>query len=280
MDRAALHGCEALQIFTKSAGQWRARVLPDDEVRAFRRRLHETGIGPAVAHASYLINLAAPDAALWTRSVEALGEELDRAETLGLLGVVLHPGAAAGTDNDDVAHARVARGLLAVLRARPRRQARILLEHTAGQGSALGWRFEQIGEMLAHANGHARLGVCLDTCHLIAAGYDLTSDRGYRETMAAFGRHVGFDRLHVMHLNDSKRPLGSRVDRHTHIGDGAIGLAGFRRVLTDPRLAHLPMLLETPKMASGRIVAHDAWDAKNLETLRALCVARRDPAST
>jgi len=275
VDRALVHGCEALQIFTKSAGMWRARVIPADEIARFRRRVDETGIQPVVSHASYLINLAARDDALRERSIAALGDELDRAEALGLLGVVLHPGACTGgTDRDGLA--RIAAGLKTVLRARPRRRARVLLEHTAGQGTVLGHRFEQLATILDQLNGSPRVGVWLDTCHLIAAGYDIVTPRGYAATFRAFDRLIGIGSLAGFHLNDSKRPLGSRVDRHEHIGEGHLGLEPFRRLLNDRRFDGLPMLIETAKMERKertRVLA-DPLDARNLDVLRALRLRR------
>lgn len=268
VDRAALHGCSALQIFTRSTGQWRSRPLPDAEVRAFRARLAATGIWPAVSHASYLINLAAPEGPLRAQSLEALHDEVDRAARLGLLGVVLHPGAAVGQDVQ-LAIANIAAGLRTVLRAR--RRTMILLEGTAGMGSNLGWRFEHLRDIIAQVNGASRVGVCLDTCHLHAAGYDIVSSEGYRRTFAQFDRLVGLDRLRVFHLNDSLRPFGSRVDRHTHIGQGTLGLAPFARLLHDRRFADLPMLLETPKRESSRNgVALDEDDVRNLKVLKEL----------
>jgi deoxyribonuclease-4 len=270
VDRAVRHRCEALQIFTKSVGQWRARAIPDDEVRRFRDRVAETGLTPVVSHASYLINLGTAAEPLRAQSIAALGDEVDRAERLGLRAVVLHPGAALEAPEDE-ALARVAGGLLEVLRARPGGRAIVALEHTAGQGSTLGWRFEQLRAILEGAGGHPRVGACLDSCHLLAAGYDIRTAAGVDATLAAFDRLVGLDRLCVVHLNDSKTPLGSRVDRHTHIGAGAIGLEGFRALVTDARLRHLPMLIETPKAVSGgTAVVRDAWDARNLATLRRL----------
>lgn len=271
VDRARLHGCTALQIFTRSCGQWRSRVLPDAEVLAFRQRLDEAGIGSAVSHASYLINLAAPPGPLRAQSIEALGDEIDRAERLGLLGVVLHPGAATGQPEAD-ALANIADGLRAVLRARRTGRTMILLEHTAGQGSTLGWRFEHLRTVLEHLDGAPRVGVCLDTCHLHAAGYPLDPQAGYLRTMRSFDRLVGLDRLRVLHLNDSRKPAGSRVDRHAHIGEGTLGLEAFRRILCDRRLRKLPMLLETPKaIARGTTVVLDDYDVRNLATLRSLC---------
>ena len=272
VDRAVASRCEALQIFTKSAGQWRARVLPPDEIAQFRARVEQTGIHPVVAHNSYLINLAAADPALRAQSLASLGEELDRAEALGLLGLVMHPGSyTSGTERDGLD--LIGDGLGAVLRARPRAKTMILLEHTAGQGTNLGHRFEHLAAILARLNGSPRVGVCLDSCHLIAAGYDICSDDGYRATFEAFDRLVGIDRIRAFHLNDSKKPCGSRVDRHEHIGRGCLGLEPFRRLLNDPRFAALPMLLETPKLdtpESRRKSDADPWDLRNLRILRKL----------
>ena len=275
VDRAVAHGCEALQIFAKNANQWRGRPLDPAEVRRFRRRLEETGIGPAVSHASYLINLATTDPALRTQSIDAFVDELDRAHTLGLLGVVIHPGTCtAGTEDD--ALRLIAAAIREAFKMRTRRKTMVLLEHTAGQGRTVGHRFEQLAAILGHLEGSPRVGVCLDTCHLVASGYDIVSDRGYEDTFAAFDRLVGLDRLRVFHANDSKRPCGSRVDRHEHIGDGCLGFAPFRRILHDRRFAGLPVLIETEKSPAAshptRIVA-DPFDLRNLDTLRRLRAA-------
>lgn len=270
--RAEIHGCECLQIFTRSSGQWRTRPIPDVEADAFRAAAAAAGMSPIIAHASYLINLASADRQLRARSLAALGEEMDRATRLGLFGVVLHPGA--GPEAEGLV--RIADGLVRVLSARPGDPTWLLLEHTAGQGSALGWRFEQLARLLELAATPDRIGICLDTCHLHAAGYDLATARGHARTFAAFDTIVGLDRLQVMHLNDSKKPLGSRVDRHEHVGRGHVGLQGFARVLNDPRLAGLPMLIETAKRhraSTGRVEV-DPWDAMNLETLRGLLHSR------
>ena len=271
VERAVVHRCEALQIFAKNASQWRGRPIPREEIREFRTRINAAGIHPVVSHASYLINLASTDRALRTQSLEAMGDELDRAEALGLMGVVLHPGCyTAGNEADGLT--LIAEGLLELLRARRRGRTTILLEHTAGQGTALGATFEQLASIIAKMNDHRRVGVCLDTCHLLASGYDLSSPEGYASTFNQFGRLVGFDRLKAFHLNDSKKPLGSRVDRHEHIGKGCLGLEPFRRIVNDRRFRGLPMLLETPKgegKATGPI-AVDPLDEANLETLRRL----------
>jgi deoxyribonuclease IV len=271
VDRAALHGCEALQIFSKSSNQWRARTLPAGEIAAFRDKLERAGIRPAVAHASYLINLASSEPVLRERSIAAFGEELDRADALGLAGVVIHPGCyTTGTEEHGLA--LVADAVRGLLKARRRRKTLVILEHTAGQGTSLGWRFEQLAAMIDRLDGHARVAVCLDTCHLWAAGYDLASEKGYRATFDAFDRSVGLDRLRVFHVNDSKKPLGSRRDRHDHIGKGTIGLEAFRRLVNDRRFSDVPMLLETPKTEGRRAtsVELDPLDVENLTVLRKL----------
>jgi deoxyribonuclease-4 len=272
VDRARASRCEALQIFTKSAGQWRARPLPAEEIAEFRRRVEASGIHPVVAHNSYLINLAAAAPALRAQSIAALGEELDRAELLGLDGLVMHPGSfTTGTEQQGLR--LIAEALAGLLAARPRGRTRVLLEHTAGQGTNLGHRFEHLAAILQDLDGSPRVGVCLDTCHLLTAGYDVCSDEGYADTFREFDRVVGIDRIQVFHLNDSKKPCGSRIDRHEHIGKGCLGLEPFRRLLNDARFHALPMLLETPKLetpASRRRSDVDPWDARNLRTLRKL----------
>ena len=272
VDRAVASRCQALQIFTKSAGQWRARPLPDEEIALFRQKVAAAGIHPVVAHNSYLINLATAQPELRAQSLAALGEELDRAESLGLDGLVMHPGSyTSGTEADGLR--LIAEGLAQLLDARPNARTRVLLEHTAGQGTNLGHRFEHLAEIIERLDESPRVGVCLDTCHLLAAGYDICSPEGYAATFKSFDRIVGVDRIRAFHLNDSKKPCGSRVDRHEHIGKGCLGLEPFRMLLNDPRFVEHPMLLETPKLetaASKRRSDRDPWDARNLRTLREL----------
>jgi deoxyribonuclease-4 len=272
VDRAKASRCDALQIFTKSAGQWRARPLPAEEVALFRRRVIETRIGPVVAHNSYLINLATSQPELRAQSIAALREELDRAESLGLDGLVMHPGSyTSGTEADGLR--LIAEALAQLFEERPEAKTTILLEHTAGQGTNLGHRFEHLSEIIDRLGGTPRVGVCLDTCHLLAAGYDICSAEGYQRTFEDFDRIVGLERIRVFHLNDSKKPCGSRVDRHEHIGKGCLGLEPFRMLLNDPRFRDHPMLLETPKLEtveSKRRSDLDPWDARNLRTLRKL----------
>lgn len=272
VDRAVASRCEALQIFTKSAGQWRARTLPSDEVALFREKVGASGVHPVVAHNSYLINIAAASPALRAQSLAALGEELDRAESLGLDGLVMHPGSyTSGTEQEGLR--LIAEGLAQLLRESPNSRTRVLLEHTAGQGTNLGHRFEHLASIIDRLDGSPRVGVCLDTCHLLTAGYDLCSEQGYRATFREFDRTVGLDRIALFHLNDSRKPCGSRVDRHEHIGKGCLGLEPFRRLLNDRRFAKHGMLLETPKLEtpeSRRKSDVDPWDARNLRTLRSL----------
>ena len=271
VERAAAHGCEALQVFAKNANQWRGKAPDPADVRAFRRRLDETGIAPAVTHASYLINLATTSPPLRAQSIDAFIDELDRAHTLGLPGVVIHPGTCtAGTEAD--ALNLIADAVRTAFKARPRRKTMVLFEHTAGQGRTLGYRFEHLAAIIEGLDGSPRAGVCLDTCHLSASGYDIVSPEGYTSTFEAFEHLVGISRLKVFHANDSKKPCGSRVDRHEHIGAGCLGLEPFRRILHDPRFDGLPMLIETeksPAMRPGQIVI-DPLDVRNLETLRRL----------
>jgi len=281
VDRAEASGCQALQIFTKSAGQWRARDLPPEEIALFKRRVRQTKIRPVVAHNSYLINLAAADPALRRRSIDSLRDELDRAEALGLDGLVMHPGSyTSGTETGGLR--LIADGLAEILASRPGGSTRILLEHTAGQGTNLGHRFEHLAEIIDLLGGSPRLGVCLDTCHLLVAGYDICSEQGYQDTFRQFGAIVGFSRLKAYHMNDSKKPCMSRVDRHEHIGKGCLGLAPFRRIVNDPRFAKLPMLLETPKLdtpQSRRLSDIDPLDRMNLDALRRLIQSPKTSAA-
>ena len=270
--RAQLHGCEALQIFTKNANQWLGKPLADDEIHRFREQAEASGVTPIVSHASYLINLATADPALRAQSITAFVDELDRADALDLRGVVIHPGTCtSGTEAD--ALRLIADAIETAFASRPAGRAMVVLEHTAGQGRTVGHRFEHLAAIIEHLHGSPRIGVCLDTCHLVASGYDIVSEQGYEETFRAFEDIVGVSRLVAFHGNDSKRPCGSRVDRHEHIGQGCLGLEPFRRILSDARFAGLPILIETEKLpAKGRpdTIALDVLDVKNLETLRQL----------
>ncbi|MCL6481522.1 MAG: deoxyribonuclease IV, partial [Firmicutes bacterium] len=237
LERAHALGCTALQIFSTSPRMWPTRRsarnwLSAAEAENFRVRRAELGLGPLVVHDNYLINLASLDRAMHARSVRALREELARAVLIGAEYLVLHPGNA-GAAPLEHAIRTVAAGLRQATHGLTLGPLRILLENTAGQGSAIGWRFEHL-EAILRACPELPLGVCLDTAHTFAAGYDITSETGLERTLAEFSATIGFDRLLVVHVNDSKAPAGSRVDRHEHIGRGKIGLENFRRFLNHP----------------------------------------------
>ncbi len=262
-DRAQSATCKAVQIFVKSNRSWAVRPLDEEEIERFKTKAEETGIKPVVGHASYLLNLATPKDSLWRKSSAMLVTELERCEALGVPYLVLHPGAHVGS-GEEAGLTRIAHALGEVHTATAGFQARILLENTAGQGTNLGYSFEQLGWLLTHTPGGERMGICLDTCHAFTAGYEFRTAEEYASTMAALDEAVGLERLFAVHLNDSKGELGSRKDRHEHIGQGHIGLEGFRNVVNDPRLAGLPGLLETPK---GDDLQEDR---ENLARLRAL----------
>lgn len=262
-DRGAKVGVDTMQIFTKNQNRWQQKPTPPEEIERWAAKQAETGIAPVVSHAAYLLNLGTPDDALWEKSVEALADELARAEQLGLLGVVLHPGAHMGT-GEEAGLARIVAGINRAHELTPGYKTLTLVEGTAGQGTALGWRFEHLGAILEGMAAPERLGFCLDTCHMFAAGYDLRSIEAYEQTMAEFDRLCGLERLKCFHFNDAKKPLGSRVDRHDHIGTGQIGLDAFGFILNDPRLAAVPKILETEKSDD----MHE--DVENLRVLRGL----------
>lgn len=260
-------GCRCVQVFTKNNNQWRAPELTPDVAERLQRAKSRYRIGHVIAHSSYLINLGSPDDALWKKSVDAMVVELRRAEQLDIPFVVLHPGAYTSS-TESAGLRRVIRGLNEVHRQTSGLKCQCLLENTAGQGTCLGAPFEHLAHILDRVRSPERLGVCFDTCHAFAAGYPLAAADDYESTMSALGRLVGLERIRAIHLNDSQRPLGSRVDRHAHIGKGLIGTAAFARLLQDQRLRGIPMYLETPKgndPQSGR-----PWDAVNLRRLRRL----------
>jgi len=263
-------GCDAIQIFTKNANQWRARPIGEDEPGRFKKSLQENDIRAVIAHDTYLINLASPDTALWKRSVAAFAEELTRCRILGITLLVTHPGSHMGK-GEDYGISRVAEGLDAAFESAgaAARGVRVLLENTAGQGNGLGYRFEQLAGIIRRCSRKRRLGACLDTAHMFAAGYDLRTPGAWKDTMRALEDALGPGRLAAIHLNDSKKDLGSRVDRHDRVGRGAIGKQGFEGVLADPRVAGLPLILEVP----GGMEAFK----EDLALLRRL--ARRKPTS-
>jgi deoxyribonuclease-4 len=267
-------GCASVQLFTKQPAQWQAKPISDDEAAQFRRTLRQTRLRYPLAHDSYLINLASPDEKLYRRSLEAFIEEMQRAEKLRLAYLVTHPGAHLD-DSEEAGLARVA-GALDEVHARSRDfRVRILLETTAGQGTCLGHRFEHLARILALVADPGRLGVCFDTCHVFAAGYALAPEAEYRTTMKAFDRVVGFRYLRAFHVNDSLKPLGSRIDRHAHIGRGHLGMEPFRLLVNDRRFRNRPMILETPRETDES----DDMDAVNLAVLRGLLASEDRPAA-
>jgi deoxyribonuclease-4 len=265
VDAAAELGMDCVQIFTKNNNQWRAKPLSEDDVRLFRDALERTGIRMPCAHDSYLINLASADDALWEKSLDSFVIELERAESLGLMGVVMHPGACVGCSEEE-GIARVIAAFDRALEKTEGSKVEIWVETTAGQGTSLGYKFEHLRAIIDGVQSNRRLGVCIDSCHLLAAGYPLTKPAEYQATMSQFEKVVGTKWVRAFHLNDSKRELGSRVDRHEHIGKGHLGREAFRNILNDARFAKTPMYLETPK----GVVNGKSLDAQNLATLRRL----------
>jgi deoxyribonuclease-4 len=254
-------GCNTIQIFTKNANQWKAREILPGEIEKFQESLISSNIAPVVAHDSYLINLASPDNELWKKSLRAFLEEMERAESLKIPYLVTHPGSHKDAGEDEGLK-KLIESFNSLHRDTKGFRLTILLETTAGQGSALGYRFEHIGEIINHMKEPDRIGVCFDTCHTYAAGYNIKEEKGYYQTWEDFNRIIGLSKLRVIHLNDCKKDLGSRVDRHEHIGKGDLGLEFFNRLLHDQRFQNIPMILETP----GGQPEHKM----NLETLKAL----------
>ncbi len=261
--RAAEIGMESCQIFTKNERQWVAKPLDPGVVERFHANRAATGIDQLVAHDSYLINLASPDDALWERSQGAFLDELERCDALGVPVLVTHPGSHVGS-GIDAGVRRVAEAINRIHDLRPDGPAMTLLETTAGQGNSLGRSFEELQAIIDLVEDDGRVGVCLDTCHIFAAGYDLRDPATYGETMTRFDAVIGLDRLKALHLNDSKFGLGERKDRHAHIGEGELGIEAFRMIVNDIRLAGIPGILETEKAPDG------ADDRRNLATLRGL----------
>ena len=263
---AVEHDCGTLQIFSKNANQWAAKPLQEPDVATFRKAVKNAKLKFVTAHDSYLINLASPDDGLYRKSIAAFVDEIERAEALGLSYLVTHPGAHTGS-GVDAGIAKVVAALDEVHARTAGFKLKVLLELTAGQGSCLGAKFEEIAAILDRVKDAKRLGVCLDTCHVFAAGYEIHTEAGYAAMFEQFDDLIGIAKLKLFHVNDSAKPLGSRVDRHAGLGLGHIGLDAFRRLVNDPRFAKLPMILETPKEdADG-----SPMDPVNLGLLRGFC---------
>jgi deoxyribonuclease IV len=262
---ASKYQCETVQLFTKNSNQWLAKDIGNEDAGLFRRTLRQTGLRYPMAHGSYLPNLASPDQPLYRRSIEALLVELSRAEQLGLRYLIIHPGCHMDS-GEEAGLAQIAWALDEVHGRSPGFLVQILLETTAGQGTSLGHRFEQLARIMDLVKEPKRLGVCLDTCHVFAAGYALFPENEYRATFRAFDRTIGLGKLRAFHLNDSKKEFGTRVDRHAHIGQGCLGIEPFRLLVNDARFRGRPMVLETPK-EDGK---NGDMDRVNLGLLRKL----------
>ena len=259
---AKTHGCSALQIFTKSSNTWKERTLSQSEINSFNEAKERTGITAIASHTSYLINLATHEKKKHAMSCNALKNELVRSSMLGIPFVVLHPGAHMGKGENQGIR-RIAESINEIFFQTPGIQTRLLLETTAGQGSNLGHTFEQIASIMDKVENSNRVGVCLDTAHIFAAGYDIRTPDSYGRTMDAFDAVTGIENLYLIHLNDSKKELGSRVDRHQHIGEGLIGIKAFELLMNDRRFIDIPKIIETPKQKDGK-----NYDQINLNRLK------------
>ncbi len=266
VERAVDAGCRALQVFTKNSNQWAGKPVVPAEAAEFRKAAGAAGLSPLVSHSAYLINLASPDPVVRTRSVEALVDEIVRCDANGIPFLVLHPGSHGG-DGEETGLDRIARGLDGAAAKTPASGTTVLLETAAGQGACLGHDFAHLAAILARSDSRSRLALCLDTCHVHAAGYDVVSKTGWRKTLDALDSACGIGLVKVIHANDSKKERGCRVDRHERIGHGAIGEKGFANLMIEPAFEHVPKILETPKDEEGR------WDREGLAALRKL--ARR-----
>lgn len=263
IDRAVAAGCNVVQIFTRNSNQWKGKPVSEADTALFRSKFAASGLHEVISHDIYLINLASPPGETRDKSVAAFRDELETCARLGINKVVMHPGSHLA-DSPQTGLARVIEAFDQLFAEVPQFEGRVLIETTAGQGSNLGRTFEELGAIINGSKYPDKFGVCFDTCHTYAAGYDTATEEGYRDTMAQFDRIIGIERLHCFHFNDSKKGLGSRVDRHEHIGKGELGLNPFRFILNDPRFANVPKILETPKGDN------DEMDAVNLAELRGL----------
>lgn len=263
IDRGSAAGCGVIQVFTQNSNQWRGKAVSDSEVALFREKRAAAGLYDVVSHDIYLINLAAAPGEVRDKSLAGFLEEMERCARLGIDKIVMHPGSHVG-EGEETGISRIVEAFDYLLEKGKDYCGKILLETTAGQGTNIGYRFEQLGEIRNRSAHPNRFGYCFDTCHTYAAGYDFTSKEGYQKVFAEFDRILGVENLLVFHFNDSKKGLGSRVDRHEHIGQGVLGLSGFRLLMNDKRFVRVPKILETPKGDN------EEMDAVNLKTLRDL----------
>ena len=256
-------GCDCIQIFTKSSRQWKSKPYTEEEIAAFRRNLRESDIGCVIAHDSYLINLGAPDEALRKKSVAGFIDEIERCEALGVPWLVAHPGSHVGS-GEEAGIATIAKSIDEAHTACPGFAVKVALEITAGQGSNLGYSFQQMGRIFNAVKENDRLRLCFDTEHAFAAGYDISNEEGYQRTFTELDEHVGIKRIVAFHLNDSLKPFNSRVDRHEHIGKGHLGTKTFERLLHDARFFGIPMCLETEPGPEMKDIAADLVTLKGL----------------
>lgn len=263
VERALSIGCTTMQMFVKNNNQWRGKRLTTEDISTYKKLLQESSIGPVVVHDTYLINLCATDKSILRKSRAALKDELNRSEILGAEYLNFHPGSHRGAGERDGIK-KIAESLNLVHEQTRGCHVKSVLETTAGQGTAVGYLFEHLREIIDLVEEHQRMAVCVDTCHVFAAGYDIVTDAGYERTFRDFDAIVGLDRLVAFHVNDAKRELGSRVDRHEHIGKGRIGKAGFRLLMNDDRFRNVPKILETPKGPEMK------EDVRNMRVLRNL----------
>lgn len=261
-DHAEKVDCATLQIFTKSSNQWKSKPYSEDEIERFHRRQKETGIYPVIAHTAYLINIASPKEAIYKKSITALINEIERCHLLRIEDLVLHPGSYLDTTEEQGIR-KIIDTLNQIISSTHETSVRISLETTAGQGTNLGYKFEQIAEMISGIENKDRVSVCIDTCHIFAAGYDIRDRESYLKTMKEFDDTIGLKYLKAIHMNDSKMEFAKKRDRHAHLGQGTIGADAFRFIMQDDRLIDVPKLLETPKEEDGK-----SMDEVNLNLLR------------
>lgn len=263
VDRGVASGCGVIQLFTQNSNQWRGKAVSDADAKLFRDKLAASGISHVMSHDIYLVNLASAPGDVLDKSLIAFKEELERCAKLGIDKIVMHPGSHNG-DGEEVGIRRICEAFDMLFAEVPQFTGKVLLENTAGQGTNLGYKFEHLKAIIDGCSYPTRFGVCFDTCHAFASGYDILHRDGYKQTFDEFDRILGIERLMGFHLNDSKKGLGCKVDRHEHIGAGTLGLEPFRFILNDPHFKLVPKVIETPKGDS------DEMDAVNLKLLRSL----------
>ncbi|KAA3631699.1 MAG: deoxyribonuclease IV [Calditrichaeota bacterium] len=264
IERGKTATCDTIQMFNKSNSQWRAKKIDQKELDKYFKNIEELGVTVSTSHSSYLINIASPKPDLNKKSYQALKEEMTRCEMLKIPNLVFHPGSHVG-EGEEKGMDTICKNVKKLFEELPETDnVNLLFECTAGQGTNLGYTFEQIAYMIENSGGHERLGVCIDTCHIFAAGYAISDPKDYKKTMKSFDDIIGLDRLKIIHMNDSKKEFGSKRDRHEHLGKGFIGLTAFENIVNDPKLKKIPMILETPK---GDELLEDI---ENLKILRGL----------